>query len=250
MIILKTTDLLRFRLTAASTNPLPFTSYYAGIGSAYTPTNTNGVSSGINDVTLCPVDATYQRQIKGISIYNADTATAEVNVELYDGANARLIIKITLQVGDTLHYSDVDMWFVTDANGFRKVSTNIVSLYTALTTNSYITWTYSQSAGTIVGVPINDTTTQKIIVKSNNNTVGTRSTIDFQNTDDFQYKIYDDSVNNKILLQSYDARNLIMLLRKLLLELDTQGFVFNDEDLLNELGQYDGYTNMNAQRRK
>jgi hypothetical protein len=216
MIILKTTDILRFKVTSAETStPIDFVSSFVDITS-FAPGNLTGTSNSTNFVTLVGSPASGLRQVKFISIFNDDTTAKTVVLELYDGVNDRQILTITLQVDDTLYYTDGQGFKVVDVNGFTKVSTNITSLYTALTTNSYITWTYNQAAGTITGQPINDTTTQKV----------------------------DDSENNKVHIRNYDNQGLIDLIRTMLFQLSLQGFVFEDEKLIYQLSQYqNGPTN-------
>jgi hypothetical protein len=250
MILLKTTDLLRFKLVAAeTTRPLECTTSWVDL-TGFTPNGSSMQSNSINNVTLVGSPASGVRQVKFISICNMDTVTATVNMTLYDGTNAHNVLYITLAVGDTLQYVDGAGFRVIDTAGLTKTSTNISSIYTALTTNSYITWTYNSTNGTITAQPIDDTTIQKVSIYNDGLLVGSRSKIDFVDTDDERLDVKVDSVANKITIRNYDNRNLIGLIRNLLFELSNQGFVFDNQLLLNELTQYDGYNNINSQRRK
>lgn len=250
MILLTTNDSLRFKVSAAETsNPIDFVCSYVDL-TGFTPSGNTGTSNSTNYVTLAAAPSSGVRQIKFLSIFNDDTTAKTVILEVLSSGVDRQILTITLQVDDTLQYVDGAGFRVIDTNGLTKTSTNISSIFTALTTNSYVTWTYNSSAGTITAVPIDDTTIQKHSIYSNGNLIASRSKIDFVSTDDELLDVKDDSTNNKVIVRNYDNRNLIGLIRNLLFELSNQGFVFDNQLLLDELTQYDGYNNVNSQRRK
>lgn len=84
-----------------------------------TPTNTNGTTPV--DILAAPAVSTV-RKVNAITIYNADSAAKTVSVNLDDNGTDYLIIKTTLQVGETLAYTDTRGWYSLDANGNTKVS--------------------------------------------------------------------------------------------------------------------------------
>jgi len=67
-------------------------------------------------------DSSVQRQVKTISIYNADTSSVTIYVRLNNNGTYRLIIKTTLAPYETLHYKQETGWFVTDSMGISKTS--------------------------------------------------------------------------------------------------------------------------------
>jgi hypothetical protein len=73
-----------------------------------------------SDTTAVPIiaapAASTQRQVKEIFIYNADTVSALVTVRLNRSSTYRTLIKLTLQTGQTLQYSDAG-WSVIDSAG-------------------------------------------------------------------------------------------------------------------------------------
>lgn len=252
MIILNTTDIIRFKLGAPATSIQPsFMISYVDITN-FAPSNTTGAASDTNYVTLVGSPTAGVRQTKQMFIYNGDTVATTIQIEYYNTSTttARKLVILTLQIGETFHYNDSEGIKVTDVNGYIKVTTNAVSLYTALSTNAYITFTYNATTGTITAVPINDTTIQKTNIFQNGLLKATRSTLDLTDTDDERFEVYDDNTNNKVIIRNYDNRNIINLIRSILFELVNQGFNFDNEDLLRELTQYDGFGNMNSQRRK
>jgi len=87
------------------------------------------------------------------------------------------------------------------------------------------------------------TSIQKINVYNDGTLISTRESIDFKDTYDNEIKVSDDSINDKIEIKVYDAKNLIGLIRSMLFEFSEQGFRFQSEGLLNELNQYTGDTN-------
>lgn len=123
MILLKTTDIIRFHLSGAvATNELDFVTSYVDI-TGFSPGNNSGVSSGASDVTLIGSPTSGIRQVKFISIVNTDTAPVDVTVELYNGTNARVLLTWTINVLDSLTYIDSEGWKVLDASGKLKVTT-------------------------------------------------------------------------------------------------------------------------------
>lgn len=119
MIILDTpTKTLEILLAVGvTTTQLPYVVSYIEMP-AYKPTNNDGATNNTTAVTI--VDAptiTLQRQIKLITIYNADTTAKTVTIRLNDNGTFRILVKIILLVGSTLVYTDGEGFRVIDING-------------------------------------------------------------------------------------------------------------------------------------
>ena len=120
MIILDTTvkkiEILLAGAVAA--NQLPVTTHFVDVAEPdyYRP---NSYDTASNSTTAVPIvyapGTDVRRQVKLITIYNADTAQATVTVRLVNNATNRIIVKIDLQPASTLIY--------TDGEGFRVIDT-------------------------------------------------------------------------------------------------------------------------------
>lgn len=109
---------------AVAATQLPvFATYADHTSSAFTPISSDTQSNSTTAVTIVAAPAaSTQRQVKSVSIFNADTASATVTVRLNNSATLRTIIKAALAVGEGLHYDDANGWFVLDVAGRRKVT--------------------------------------------------------------------------------------------------------------------------------
>ena len=81
------------------------------------PSNTNGVT--LVDILPAPAAST-QRKVNSISIYNYDTAAKVVRVYLNDNGTSYQILDLTLQIDDTLCYTDTQGWYAIDSSGNLK----------------------------------------------------------------------------------------------------------------------------------
>lgn len=122
MILLKSTDILRFHLAGAvATNELDFVTAWADI-TGFVQNNNSGTSNGATDVTIVSAPgASVIRQVKFISITNRDSANADVTVEFYNGT-ARNLLTWTLSPLDVLTFLDHEGWKVLDQYGNTKVT--------------------------------------------------------------------------------------------------------------------------------
>lgn len=107
-----------------TTTDMPFVVSYVDITST---TNVAGsydlMTNGTTVTTLLAAPAaSTQRQVLSISISNADSAAKGVAVGLLNGATTRPLVGATLQVNDTLQYTDTRGWSVIDGNGNTKTS--------------------------------------------------------------------------------------------------------------------------------
>lgn len=120
MIVLNSTRKLQVVLAAVvAANQLDFLSSYVDVGSpdVYEPESSHGVTADAVDVdvTPAPIGASTKRQQKFLSVYNRDTAAADVTVKLDEAGVERILCRVTLAAKSTLVY--------TDGEGFRVILT-------------------------------------------------------------------------------------------------------------------------------
>lgn len=128
MIILDTTTRsLEIDLTGAvAANQLPFVASYVdmakGTMEVIAASTNTGTSSDTTAVTLvaAPANANFTRQLKYLSIRNADTAAVPMWIQVNDNATLREIWKGTLAVDDSLVYTDTLGFNVLDSTGRIK----------------------------------------------------------------------------------------------------------------------------------
>lgn len=121
MIILNTTTKSLELVLAGSitTNQLAFVASFVDISQVnFGLTGADSSNGASNDTTVVSMVAApaadTSRQIKFLSIFNADTAAATVTVQYDDNGTNRTVCKVTLPVGASLVY--------TDGEGFRVIS--------------------------------------------------------------------------------------------------------------------------------
>ena len=104
---------------AVTTNELPWVASYADhTDETFIPATGQGVSNGTTEVTVVSAPAaSTQRQLKYLNIYNADTVTAVVTVQLDDTTINRIMMKVTLPAGYQLVYTDTTGWSIFDSEG-------------------------------------------------------------------------------------------------------------------------------------
>src|SRR5574341_1082320 len=117
---------------AVATNQLPVVAAFVDVGAApdvYTPGSNDTQSNGANAVTIVPAPgANLQRQVKLLTVFNADTAAAAATIRYNNHGTLRPIVKVTLAVGSTLVYTDGDGWrAITAAGEILTVSGLILS---------------------------------------------------------------------------------------------------------------------------
>lgn len=141
MIILDTTTRkLQLKLSGAvTTNELPWVASYTDITvSAFTPAASNGVTTGATAIDIVGVPgASTQRQVKFISVQNADTVAAEVSIIYNDNGTLRTVWKGILAIGDNLQYLDSKGFVVITSSGQIK-NTGSMTDHTMLTNLSYV----------------------------------------------------------------------------------------------------------------
>lgn len=118
MILLNSTDSLQVLLGGTvTTSQCVLYAAYADIAtdaSTLAPGASNGLTNNTTAVSWLSAPATDSvRQVKYLSLYNADTASVIATVRINDGTNLRILGKVTLATGDRLEY--------TTDGGFRTV---------------------------------------------------------------------------------------------------------------------------------
>src|SRR5260370_12291503 len=105
-----------------TTNQLPVVASYVDVTTTtYTPGSSNTATNNTTAVTaVASPAASTERQVKLMTVYNADTASATLTVRYNDNATTRILVKTTLSVGDSLVYTDGEGFRVIDTNGNIK----------------------------------------------------------------------------------------------------------------------------------
>jgi hypothetical protein len=120
MIILKDTDLLQVLLggTVTANQAVLYAAFVdvdAATFDAVGAGNSSGLTNNTTAVSWVAAPASGQfRQVKYLSLYNADTATITATARVNDGTNTRILCKVTLAAGERLEY--------TLDGGFRTVT--------------------------------------------------------------------------------------------------------------------------------
>jgi len=115
--------------TATTTNPSFVTAYSDDTGTAFTEGSSDGVLNGSTQVTLVSAPAASTRRlVKTIYIENNDTVANTITVTYNNNGTLRIIVKVTLQVGDTWSTDGT-----TDTNGNLKTIASLVSLTSGVT---------------------------------------------------------------------------------------------------------------------
>lgn len=98
-------------------NDFPFVASYVDVDApaTYEPGNAHGVvdEAGASAVAAPTAGA---RQVKFLSVYNADAGPHAVRVFLDEGADERTIVQVNLEAGSSLVY--------TDGAGFRVITSD------------------------------------------------------------------------------------------------------------------------------
>lgn len=105
-----------------TTNQLVWlTTYTTYATTALTPGTGTGVTNNTTAVTVMPAPAASQfRQLKWLSVRNADTVDATLILRYVDGATSRDFYRVVLDPGDTLWYMDAGSFAVIDQDGRAK----------------------------------------------------------------------------------------------------------------------------------
>jgi hypothetical protein len=83
--------------------------------SSFTPGSTDTQTNNTTAVAIAAAPAaSTQRQVKFMSVYNADTASATVTVSLNNNSTLRTMVSVVLKVGQTLQFAE-NAWSVIDS---------------------------------------------------------------------------------------------------------------------------------------
>ncbi|HSX30987.1 MAG TPA: hypothetical protein VLE99_03660 [Candidatus Saccharimonadales bacterium] len=119
MVLDATTKSIQVSLAGTvATRQLPCVTSWADMTtSSFTPGSSDTQTNNTTAVTVvaAPASST-QRQVKLMSIYNADTANAVVTVALNNNSTLRTMVSVTLKVGQTLQFAE-NAWSVIDSSG-------------------------------------------------------------------------------------------------------------------------------------
>lgn len=115
---------------AVATNQPAYVCHFVDLaGARYEPGEQDGVLNSTTDVTIVAAPSSgMRRQVKLITIYNADTAPVIQQVHYDNNGTERTMIRVTLAVGSTLEYTDGAGWKVITALGAIIQVTGITEL--------------------------------------------------------------------------------------------------------------------------
>jgi hypothetical protein len=120
---------------AITTNQLPFVASYVDITpTTFTPATNDSATNSTTavDMVVAPPAST-QRQLKFVNVYNADTVAANVTIRFNDNGTTRILVKTSLNSGDTLQFMDTEGWSVISNNGQVKLGLSSRQFYSATT---------------------------------------------------------------------------------------------------------------------
>ncbi|HSX06618.1 MAG TPA: hypothetical protein VLG92_02775 [Candidatus Saccharimonadia bacterium] len=124
MVLDATTKSLQVALSGAvTTRQLPCVTSWADMTtSTFTPGSSDTQTNNTTGVAIVAAPAaSTQRQVKMVSIYNADTASATVTVSLNNNSTLRTLISVALAAGQTLQFAE-NAWSVIDSGGGVETS--------------------------------------------------------------------------------------------------------------------------------
>lgn len=120
MILDSTSKTLRaFMANAATTtNPTWVTDWADLTTTSFTAGNSEGALSGTAPQTIVASPAaSTQRQIKCVTIYNNDTVSQSITVDIFDGTTGRIRVKFTIPSGGSMIYERDFGWTVLNSVG-------------------------------------------------------------------------------------------------------------------------------------
>lgn len=135
MILTTTTQKLQVFLAGArALNDCPIVIDYVDFTATattpgMTPVNTNGVTT--TDILAAPAAST-QRKVNSINLYNADSASAVVTIQINDNSTLYPVLSaVTVVAGATLQYTDRNGWSVIIGGATRTSLPNNVQEFRA-----------------------------------------------------------------------------------------------------------------------
>lgn len=133
MIITGTSDKIQFKLGSTAATELPFTVDYNNYtATGVTLISNNGTSNDTTAVDLVPSPSSgQQNELRYCSIFNADSSSETVIIQVFDGTNTRVVFRAVLAPNSTLQYQLEKGWEVIDQAG-NKVNSGIIRYASAL----------------------------------------------------------------------------------------------------------------------
>lgn len=107
----------------AANQAVLYAAYADHTSTTFVPGEQDALSNGTTavDIVQAPAAST-QRQVKYLSIYNADTATIQVTVRVNNNSTIRTLITVSLLPSERIEFVDSDGFRVLDAGGAIKAS--------------------------------------------------------------------------------------------------------------------------------
>jgi hypothetical protein len=149
MIITNTSDKIQFRLGSSATTQLPFTvdyNNYTSTGVSLVANNGTSNDTTAVDLVASPLSGE-QNELRYCSIYNADSASETVIIQIFDGTNTRVVFRAVLAPGAILQYQLEKGWEVIDQAG-NKVNSGIIK-HTNSLSNGNIMFRPSSAASAV-----------------------------------------------------------------------------------------------------
>jgi len=195
-----TGDSLQLSLGVAPTNPLYFTTSaveFDDPNESVTLLNNSGIILGTDALTILdsPSDSGRTRQLKSLTVYNADIASSIITLILNDNGILVTILTITINIGDTLQYNDGEGFRVIDSNGNIK----IISLAAPVVIETFVENQTNPGAATLTDayvVPTGKFEFQVTVVNRSAVATAFRWSIAIAGAadNDIQYKAYDTAI--------------------------------------------------------
>jgi len=115
---------------AVVSNELPVVTFWADhTTTTLTPGSTDTLTNGAAAVTIVAAPAvSTQRQVKTISVYNADTISATVTICFRNVGTDSNVFKATIAPGECIYYIEGYGWKVLDIYGIQKIGGVVVRL--------------------------------------------------------------------------------------------------------------------------
>lgn len=127
MILDVTTDSIEVKLGAAATfRAMQYYTYYNildTVNSTNTPTKSFGSTNGTTAVTIVPAPTSNKvNELKFCSVYNCDSVTHAVTIQVNSSSSLRTVYNVNLQSGDQLQYSLIEGWKTFNMDGILKTA--------------------------------------------------------------------------------------------------------------------------------
>jgi hypothetical protein len=81
-----------------------------------------GVTNGVSAVSMVAAPSSGQKAVRHLNLFNGDTASITATIRLNKAAAFTTLIKVVLQVGETLQWTPDGGWRTFDATGAQKMA--------------------------------------------------------------------------------------------------------------------------------